>query len=184
MLIKVDKLLYKVHRWKKMMVLLMIFPCFFFGQNFKEDMLALNKKLFGYKKFSITLHYKLFIDSVSNMPFEERHINMLKEDPNLFCKQEGLEFISNKEFQIMVDHRIKKIIINKTFGKTKDLNAELDFMKEKFDTLMLIYIKVVFVPVDKEIGSYDCYLKAGKYLRMQIFYNRKTNMPVKVIYNM
>lgn len=155
-----------------------------FSQDFKKDMLAINAKLKASNKFSVNLHYKMYLDNNLKMPYEERIIQIKKDRHYATLTQKGFEYIAG-DFVLMVDDKFKKIhvlAINNAANKKDNYLEFVNAVEHNFDSVLVSYEKVVYVPLTKTSGMYECTMKDGKYTKAQIIFNLITKLPSGVVF--
>lgn len=137
------------------------------AQNYREDILAVNKTLMSKNSYSLNLHYDLFLDQERSRPFQQRDVCIMRQNANLYVKQNTeLEVIDMRNYQVMIDHRHKVMSLAK-----KDEGSESAYQKMKqqaqtlintyIDTLVNAFEKIKIVHNDAQTITYECRPKPG-----------------------
>lgn len=156
-----------------------------FSQDFKSDMLKMNKITFLAKNLSYKLQYNMYLDGDLSVPFQQREVKIVRSQPfNLVMKDDNMsEVIINKNAQLIINHKHKYFLLKPHEIKPKDSEVVYDMFSNAIDTLLRAYKKITSVKISEDIVQYDCFMLSGVYKKIVIQINQKTHLPVKVVYH-
>jgi hypothetical protein len=145
------------------------------GQDFKKDMKLINAQLKPLKKYSVDLHYRMYLDNQFVTPYQEKIIEIKKDGAKSLCKHPTGELLSDGDMSLYVDHRFRHMmILQQQNAKTDEYLEFTNFVEEHIDSMMPAYEKISFQQLDGDINEYQCKMAVGKYSRIDIRFNRKT----------
>lgn len=154
---------FRENKLVRIIILLIISQCPVFCQNYKQDILTVNRTLLSQKSYSLQLNYKMYLDDNLKTPFQERKVKFLRHDKNLQMKQnEDLEVIETARYNIYLDHRDKMVSVmeKEKQSKNADLRQEaLKLLDNYIDSLPNICDKIKVVYNDESTIKYECVLK-------------------------
>lgn len=135
-----------------------------FAQDYKKDILSVNKTLLSQKNYSLQLHYKMYMDDNLKTPFQERKVRFLRQNKNLFMKQnEDLEVIETGKYHIFLDHRDKMVSVIEKEKGGEDLRVEsLKLLDTYIDSLPNFCEKIKVIYNDVNTVKYECLLKPNE----------------------
>lgn len=139
----------------------LIFQFKIHAQDYKNDILAVNKTLLSQKNYSLQLNYKMYLDNNLKTPFQERKVKLLRQNKNLLMKQnEDLEVVKTGKYHIYLDHHDKMISVVLKDKEEEDLRQEaLKLLDVYIDSLPNICEKIKVIYNDENTVKYECILK-------------------------
>lgn len=153
------------------------------SQDFKKDMIAMNNRLKATDKFTVNLHYKMYLDNKMDKPYQERQIQIKKDRHYAICKQKEIEYVAG-DYVVMVNHKFKKIYvlaINDADGKKDEYLEMVNEIEKNFDSVLVNYETVNYKAIDKNKGVYECKMKTGRLTRIDITIDLNTKLPLSIL---
>lgn len=137
------------------------------AQNYREDLLAMNRNVLGRESYSLQLNYSLYADNNLINPVQQREVKVVRSGENLHVKHnKGIEVIETEKMQLIFNHE------NRVFSTTMKEMRETSAIKQKkemlnlfgtyVDTLINVFESVKVIYQDDTKVKYECKLKSGK----------------------
>lgn len=159
------------------------------AQTYKQDLLAINKKMLSINSYSMNLKYNLYLDNNFKKPYQSRSIVINRNGNHIFLKQStGIDVLDNDDYQIMINSSSKSIVVRR---KAKEENmfeqrAELfGYINTNIDSVIRHFDKINKLSELGDLASYELLYKPNDQIVKTIAtINKKTNTfhSVKVYY--
>ena len=146
---------------------LMLLPFCSSAQNYRDDILAVNKTLMARSSYSLQLHYEIFLDKELNKAFEQRSMSIVRQGANLHMKQSSdMEVVDTHRYQFVIDHR------HRVFASMQKNEEEVEMSSRNriktfglidtyVDTIVSAFQSIKVLLDNDEVVLYECTAKPG-----------------------
>ena len=133
------------------------------GQNYRDDILAMNKMLLSQKNYSLQLRYDLFVDGNLSAPYEQQDVKIVRQGSNLYMKQGAeLEVVETKNYRILINHGNKVFSALNKKEETESYTIRKDaseLVGLYADSIVSVFKNVKVLREDAHTIVYECTMK-------------------------
>lgn len=136
------------------------------AQNYKQDILLVSKYFTSLKNYSVTMHYRLYLDNDFVKPYQERNVKIKRFNKNLLLSNTaGLEIIDTENYNVIVNTKNKVFSVRKKFKEEKEQGSQVEeyqkYMDNNFDSLLMVYEKIKVLENTGSTIKYELTYKAN-----------------------
>ncbi len=151
------------------------------SQNYKNDILSVSKYFTELKNYSLTMHYKLYLDNNLSKLYQERNVQIKRYNNNVWMNNtSGLEILDNENYQIVINTKDKVFAARKKFqeeNQKAQVKEYQNFMQNNFDSLLLIFEKIKIIESSNKFVKYEiAYKKNSSVVKSILVIDKVKNM--------
>ncbi len=161
---------------------LFIKPGLIYSQEWKEDLLAMNKAYISAKSFQMNIEIKSFTTAADTKPLFDYKGRAVSSEGNYYTSIMGRTTIFNKRSVLLVDDKQKIILYKKN---KKDAKAQNGFSIAKLDSAMVLAgknVQVKYLLNSAEEKRIQIAYKNSLIDKLELAINPDNNTIVQVVY--